>query len=117
MTCLLTTAEMYAADKAAAAAGIPGPILMENAGWQVARADAHRASRRARSPSCAGPATMAATGSSPRATCKAMGLAGATRRSLGEVDQLKGDAALMAQRWPAAVEPLSPRSSWRASPW
>ena len=36
-----------------------------------------------------------------------MGLAGATCAP-GRVDQLKGDAALMAQRWPDAVEPLSP---------
>ena len=106
MTCLLTTAEMYAADKAAAAAGVPGPILMENAGWQVARAVRTRFAPRPVAVLC-GPGNNGGDGFVAARYLRQWGWP-VRLALLGGVDQLKGDAALMAQRWPDAVEPLSP---------
>ena len=105
MTCLLTTDEMYAADRAAAAAGIPGPILMENAGWQVARAIRQRLAPRHVAVLC-GPGNNGGDGFVAARYLKDWGWP-VRLAPLGEVGQLKGDAALMAARWHGPVEPLS----------
>ncbi len=106
MTCLLTTAEMYTADKAAAAAGVPGPILMENAGWQVARAVRTRFAPRPVAVLC-GPGNNGGDGFVAARYLRQWGWP-VRLALLGTLDQLKGDAALMASRWTGPVEPLSP---------
>lgn len=105
MTCLLTTDEMYAADQAAAAAGIPGPILMENAGWQVARAIRQRFAPRHVVVLC-GPGNNGGDGFVAARYLRDWGWP-VRLALLGEVGQLKGDAALMAARWHGRVEPLT----------
>ncbi len=106
MTCLLSTTEMYAADRAAAETGIPGPILMENAGWQVARAIRTRFAPRPIAVLC-GPGNNGGDGFVAARYLQAWGWP-VRLALLGEVGKLKGDAALMAERWSGPVETLSP---------
>lgn len=102
---LLTTEEMYAADRAALAAGVAGLDLMENAGAAVAREVAARWPRAGRVAVLCGPGNnggdgfvaarhLAGTGYEVR-----LGLA-------GDVAALTGDAAAMARRWSGDVRPL-----------
>lgn len=106
MTCLLTTEEMYAADRAAAAAGIQGPTLMENAGWQVALAIRQRFAPRPIAVLC-GPGNNGGDGFVAARYLKDWGWP--VRLALaGDVAQLKGDAASMASRWRGRIEPLTP---------
>ncbi len=106
MTSLLSASEMYAADKAAADAGIPGPILMENAGWQVARAIRTRFAPQPVAVLC-GPGNNGGDGFVAARYLQAWGWP-VRVALLGEAGKLKGDAALMAERWRGPVEPLSP---------
>ena len=95
--------------------GVASLALMEAAGEAVAEA-VHSAGRMGGSLCCAGPATMAATASSPRASSKRWAMTWAWRL-LGKREALKGDAAVMAERWDGLVAPLSPASSTRPMWW
>lgn len=106
MTHLLSTLEMYAADKAAADAGIPGPILMENAGWQVARAIRMRFDPRPVAVLC-GPGNNGGDGFVAARYLQAWGWP-VRLALLGDAKALKGDAKLMAERWHGALESFDP---------
>jgi NAD(P)H-hydrate epimerase len=97
---------MYAADKAAADADIPGPTLMENAGWQVARAIRMRFEPRPVAALC-GPGNNGGDGFVVARYLRDWGWP-VRLALLGEAGALKGDAKLMAERWRGPVEPLSP---------
>ena len=101
---LLSVAEMYAADAAAAEAGIPGLTLMENAGRAVADATVRRWGRRPVSVLC-GPGNNGGDGF---VAARLLADAGWPVRLglMGSRDRLKGDAAAVAARWPHPVEPL-----------
>lgn len=104
---LLSTEQMYAADKAAIAGGVAGILLMENAGRKVAAAIMARWPRADRVAVLCGPGNNGGDG-----FVVARHLAGAGYRVrlalLGDVARLSGDAAQMAARWSGGVEPLSP---------
>lgn len=106
MTCLLSTAEMYAADAAAAAAGISGATLMEAAGWQVARAIRRRFAPRPVVVLC-GPGNNGGDGFVVARLLEREGWP-VRLALLGEPAKLKGDAALMAARWRGAIEAFTP---------
>lgn len=103
---VLSVAEMYRADALAMAGGIKGEWLMEAAGHAVAR------ELRRRYPPCrvailCGPGNNGGDGF---VAARLLLRAGYVVRLalLGEAVNLKGDAALMAQRWRGGVEALSP---------
>ncbi len=102
---LISVAEMYAADAAAARSGTPGLTLMENAGRAVADAIVRRWAPRPVAVLC-GPGNNGGDG-----FVAARLLAGAgwpLRLGLmGDPGSLKGDAAAMAARWEHPVESLS----------
>lgn len=102
---VLSVAEMYRADALAMAGGVPGAQLMEAAGWAVAR------EVRRRFPACrvailCGPGNNGGDGF---VAARLLARAGYAVRLalLGEIGNLKGDAALMAARWQGGVEPLA----------
>ena len=104
--CLLSNAQMYAADKAAVEAGVPGVTLMENAGAAVARAILERY------PSCpvailAGPGNNGGDGFVAARYLKEAGWP-VRLALLGARDALKGDAAHHAGLWDGDAEPLTP---------
>ena len=101
---LFSVAEMYAADAAAAKAGIPGLTLMENAGRAVADAIVRRWGPRPVSVLC-GPGNNGGDGF---VAARLLADAGWPVRLglMGSRDRLKGDAAAVAARWPHPVEPL-----------
>ncbi|MGH7015264.1 MAG: NAD(P)H-hydrate dehydratase [Stellaceae bacterium] len=103
---LLTPAEMAAADRAAAAAGVAGTILMEAAGRAVAEAVMRRWSPRPVSVLC-GPGNNGGDGF---AAARRLVAAGWPVRLglLGARDALCGEAREHAARWRDAVEPLTP---------
>ncbi|MDE2513248.1 MAG: NAD(P)H-hydrate dehydratase [Alphaproteobacteria bacterium] len=103
---LLTPAEMAAADRAAAAAGVAGTVLMEAAGRAVAEAIMRRWSPRPVSVLC-GPGNNGGDGF---AAARRLAAAGWRVRVglLGSRDTLRGDAREHATRWRGEVEPLSP---------
>lgn len=103
---ILSVAEMYRADSLAMAGGIAGETLMEAAGWAVAR------EIRRRVPPCrvavlCGPGNNGGDGFVVARLLRHQGFR-VRLALLGDVANLKGDAALMAQRWPDPVEMLAP---------
>ncbi len=105
MSCLLSTAEMFAADTAAAAHGISGEILMEAAGWQVAAAIRKRFAPRRVHVLC-GPGNNGGDGFVVARLLESWGWP-VHLFLLGERHRLEGDAALMAQRWNGPVSALA----------
>ncbi|MDE2228810.1 MAG: NAD(P)H-hydrate dehydratase [Alphaproteobacteria bacterium] len=103
---LLTPAEMAAADRAAAAAGVAGSVLMEAAGRAVAEAVMRRWSPRPVSVLC-GPGNNGGDGF---AAARRLAAAGWPVRLglLGDRDQLSGEVREHAARWRGDVEQLSP---------
>ena len=103
---LLSVAEMYAADQAAMASGVSGESLMEAAGASVVREIAMRWPVGHVAVLC-GPGNNGGDGF---VIARLLAEAGWQVRLglLGTVEQLKGDAAVMAGRWTGTVEELSP---------
>lgn len=105
-TALLSVAQMTEADRAAIAAGIPGSILMQNAGEAVAREITRRWSSRAVTVLC-GPGNNGGDGF---VVAVALAQAGWPVRvaALGHRENLHGDARLHAARWSGSVEAVTP---------
>ncbi len=103
---MLTVAEMQRADHLAVARGVPSGTLMQAAGNAVARLARLRWDRPATLVLC-GPGNNGGDGF---VAAEALRRAGWPIRvaSLGNVSQLKGDAALAAAAWGGPVEDLTP---------
>jgi hydroxyethylthiazole kinase-like uncharacterized protein yjeF len=106
---LLSTAEMAEADRLAMAGGIAGMTLMENAGRAVAERVAANHSTGAGVVVVAGPGNNGGDGF---VAARLLAQQGYDVRLLlvGSADRLKGDAALMAQRWSGPVEAAAPEA-------
>src|SRR5215813_6109605 len=100
---LLTTAEMAEADRLAMAGGIAGMTLMENAGRAVAERVAANHAAGAPIVVVAGPGNNGGDGFVAARLLAEQGYA-VRLVLLGSAEQLKGDAALAAQRWSGAIE-------------
>ena len=101
---VVTTAEMAAVDRAAAAAGTPGIVLMDRAG----RAVADRAERMLERHGGGGILVLCGPGNNGGDGFVAASLLAArghavTVASLGPVADLRGDAAAAAAAWPGAL--------------
>ncbi|MDR3435851.1 NAD(P)H-hydrate dehydratase [Telmatospirillum sp.] len=105
MHSLLSTAEMYAADQAAMAAGVAGEVLMEAAGWQIAMAVRRNFTPRPVLVLC-GPGNNGGDGFVAARLLDAWGWP-VRLFLLGSGDRLTGDAAVMAGRWRGQVETLT----------
>lgn len=105
MSCLLSTAEMFAADTAAIAHGLTGEALMEAAGWQVAVAIRQRFAPRRVHVLC-GPGNNGGDGFVVARLLESWGWP-VRLFLLGDAARLRGDAALMAGRWKGSVQPLT----------
>lgn len=101
---VLTIAQMYEADRRAMAGGIPGTRLMEAAGWAVAR-EVRRRFVKGRVSILCGPGNNGGDGFVAARLLERDGWA-VRLFLLGRVEDLRGDAAAMAQRWRGGVEPL-----------
>jgi ADP-dependent NAD(P)H-hydrate dehydratase / NAD(P)H-hydrate epimerase len=105
-TALLRVAQMSEADRAAIAAGTPGPVLMQNAGNAVVQEITRRWSPRPVTVLC-GPGNNGGDG-----FVVAIGLAEAgwpvRVALLGRKESLHGDARIYALRWSGAIESVSP---------
>lgn len=105
---ILTVAQMYAADRAALQAGIPGKLLMERAGMAVAReAIALCGGRPVAVVVLCGPGNNGGDGF---VAARHLAAAGWPVRVglLGDRQALRGDAAWAAGTWAGAVEAASP---------
>jgi NAD(P)H-hydrate epimerase len=104
---LLTVDEMYRADAATMAGGVPGERLMEAAGQAIAGAITARWERRPTLILC-GPGNNGGDGF---VVARLLDQAGWPVRLmlLGQRERLKGDAAINAERWRGMVEPLAER--------
>ncbi|MGE5476724.1 MAG: NAD(P)H-hydrate dehydratase [Bacteroidales bacterium] len=109
---ILSVAEMYRADALAMAGGIPGARLMEAAGHAVAL-ELRRRFRPCRVAILCGPGNNGGDGFVAARLLRHQGYA-VRLALLGEVGNLKGDAALMAARWKGGVEALTPAVLERA---
>jgi len=105
---LLTAAEMARADALAAQHGVPGLTLMENAGRAVADAAAELVGPTGAAIVVAcGPGNNGGDGFGAARLLRERGYR-VRLGLLGARAALKGDAAEMATRWGAAIEPLAP---------
>jgi ADP-dependent NAD(P)H-hydrate dehydratase / NAD(P)H-hydrate epimerase len=104
---LLTTAEMAEADRLTVAGGVPGIDLMENAGRAVAAAASGLPGRRV--VVVAGPGNNGGDGFVAARHLAERGYI-VHVSFVGDVQKLKGDAALAAKRWTGKVEQASPAS-------
>jgi NAD(P)H-hydrate epimerase len=105
-TALMRVAQMTEADRLTIAAGIPGSVLMENAGEAVAEEIMQRWSARRVCILC-GPGNNGGDGF---VVARVLASAGWPVRIalLGSGDRLTGDAKIHASRWSGALEPLAP---------
>lgn len=103
---VLTVAEMYRADAAAIAAGIPGDTLMQSAGLAVVEEICKRYHPMPCMVLC-GPGNNGGDGFVIARLLKERGWP-VRLALLGSPERLKGDAALNAARWEGEVEPLNP---------
>jgi NAD(P)H-hydrate epimerase len=104
---VLSVAEMYAADKAAEAAGIATIDLMEAAGAAIARVVQARWPKQTVAVLC-GPGYNGGDGF---VVARVLADAGWDVRLalLGKVEDLRGDAAINAERWKGLILPLTPQ--------
>ena len=105
---LLTADEMSRADRITIERGIPGIVLMENAGRVVAEAAAARYPRGPVDVFC-GPGNNGGDGFIAARLLRDWGWS-VTVYLLGEREALKGDAAEAAQRWAGPVQALQPEA-------
>jgi ADP-dependent NAD(P)H-hydrate dehydratase / NAD(P)H-hydrate epimerase len=105
-TALLSVAQMTEADAAAVAAGVPGSVLMQNAGAAVGREISRRWTPRAVTVLC-GPGNNGGDGF---VVAVALARAGWPVRValLGARENLRGDARVHAARWSGGVEAVTP---------
>lgn len=103
---LLTVEQMYRADAATMAAGLPGSQLMDNAGRAVAEAVQARWQPRPVLV-CCGPGNNGGDGFVAARYLRAAGWP-VRLALLGARDALKGDAALQGAQWSGEVLPLDP---------
>lgn len=105
-TALLSVAQMNEGDRAAIAAGIPGYVLMQNAGSAVVREITRRWSPRRVTVLC-GPGNNGGDGFVVAAAL-AQGGWPVRVAMLGDRGHLRGDARLHAARWNGDVEAVTP---------
>ncbi len=103
---LLSVAEMYAADRAAIAAGIAGERLMEAAGRVIADEILRRWASRPVAVLC-GPGNNGGDGFVVARLLRDAGWP-VTLALLGRADALGGDAKINADRWGGEIRPLTP---------
>ncbi len=110
---LLTPSEMARADALTIAAGVPGRVLMENAGRAVADAVGHRWPVGSRVLVLCGPGNNGGDGFVAARILKERGHV-VRLALLGDRGELSGDAAEAADRWRGAVEAADPAGLWSA---